>query len=50
MAKKQTLKSLLGGSDDRVQVSYNPSEITLSPTVQQTKGSSTVVQAMPQTN
>ena len=50
MAKKQTLKSLLGGSDDRVQVSYDPSEITLSPTVQQTKGSSTVVQAMPQTN
>ena len=50
MSKKQTLKSLLGGSDDRVQVSYNPSEITLSPTVQQTKGSSTVVQAMPRTN
>ena len=50
MAKKQTLKSLLGVSDDRVQVSYNPSEITLSPTVQQTRGSSTVVQAMPRTN
>ena len=50
MAKKQTLKSLLGGSDDRVQVSYDPSEITLSPTVQQTRGSSTVVQAMPRTN
>tara|TARA_B100001769_G_scaffold42412_1_gene29569 strand:+ start:12915 stop:15215 length:2301 start_codon:yes stop_codon:yes gene_type:complete len=50
MAKKQTLKSLLGGSDDRVQVSYDPSEITLSPTVQQARGSSTVVQAMPRTN
>ena len=50
MSKKQTLKSLLGGSDDRVQVSYDPSEITLSPTVQQARGSTTVVQAMPRTN
>lgn len=50
MSKKQTLKSLLGGSDDRVQVSYDPSEITLSPTVQQARGSTTVVQSMPQTN
>ena len=50
MAKKQTLKSLLGGSDDRVQVSYDPSEITLSPTVQQARGSTTVVQSMPRTN
>ena len=50
MAKKQTLKSLLGASDERVQVSYDPSEITLAPTVQQTRGSGTVVQAMPQTN
>ena len=47
---KQTLKSLLGSSDSRVQVSYDPSEITLAPTVQQTRGSGTVVQAMPQTN
>ncbi len=47
---KQTLKSLLGISDERVQVSYDPSEITLAPTVQQTRGSGTVVQAMPQTN
>ena len=47
---KQTLKSLLGSSDERVQVSYDPSEITLAPTVQQTRGSGTVVQAMPQTN
>lgn len=47
---KQTLKSLLGASDKRVQVSYDPSEITLAPTVQQTRGSGTVVQAMPQTN
>lgn len=37
-------------TDNRVQVSYDPSEITLSPTVQQTRGSGTVVQAMPQTN
>ena len=50
MAKKQTLKSLLGGSDERVQVSYDPSEITLTPTVQQTRGSATVVQATPKTN
>lgn len=50
MAKKQTLKSLLGGSDERVQVNYDPSEITLSPTVQQTRGSATVVQATPKTN
>ena len=47
---KQPLKSLLGSSDERVQVSYDPSEITLAPTVQQTRGSGTVVQAMPQTN
>ena len=47
---KQTLKSLLGSSDERVQVRYDPSEITLAPTVQQTRGSGTVVQAMPQTN
>jgi hypothetical protein len=50
MAKKQTLKSLLGVSDERVQVSYDPSEITLTPTVQQTRGSATVVQATPKTN
>ena len=50
MSKKQTLKSLLGSSDDRVQVSYDPSEITLSPTVQQARGSATVVQSMPRTN
>jgi hypothetical protein len=37
-------------TDNRVQVSYDPSEITLAPTVQQTRGSGTVVQAMPQTN
>ena len=50
MAKKQTIADLLGSSDKRVQVSYDPSEITLSPTVQQARGSSTVVQAMPRTN
>jgi hypothetical protein len=50
MATKQTLASLLGNSDKRVQVNYDPSEITLSPTVQQAKGSGTVVQGMPQTN
>lgn len=37
-------------TNNRVQVSYDPSEITLAPTVQQTRGSGTVVQAMPQTN
>jgi len=37
-------------TDKRVQVNYDPSEITLSPTVQQAKGSGTVVQGMPQTN
>ena len=37
-------------TDNRVQVSYDPSEITLAPTVEQTRGSGTVVQAMPQTN
>jgi len=47
---KQTLKSLLGSSDKRVQVSYDPSEITLAPTVQQTRGSGTVVQPMSDTN
>ena len=46
---KQTLKSLLGSSDERVQVRYDPSEITLAPTVEQTRGSGTVVQPMPQT-
>jgi len=50
MATKQTLASLLGNSDKRVQVNYDPSEITLSPTVQQARGSGTVVQGMPQTN
>ena len=49
MAKNPTIKSLLGISDERVQVSYDPSEITLAPTVQQTRGSGTVVQSMPQT-
>ena len=37
-------------TDKRVQVNYDPSEITLSPTVQQARGSGTVVQGMPQTN
>jgi len=37
-------------TDNRVQVSYDPSEITLAPTVEQTKGSGTVVQAMNKTN
>jgi hypothetical protein len=37
-------------TDNRVQVSYDPSEITLAPTVQQTRGSGTVVQQMSDTN
>jgi len=47
---KETLKSMFGMTDRRVHVNYDPSEITLAPTVQQTRGSGTVVQAMPQTN
>ena len=47
---KENLKSMFGMTDRRVHVSYDPSEITLAPTVQQTRGSGTVVQAMPQTN
>ena len=50
MATKQTIADLIGNTDKRVQVNYDPSEITLSPTVQQTRGSGTVVQGMPQTN
>ena len=50
MATKQTIADLIGNTDKRVQVNYDPSEITLSPTVQQARGSGTVVQGMPQTN
>ncbi len=37
-------------TNNRLQVSYDPSEITLAPTVQQTRGSGTVVQPMSDTN
>ena len=50
MAKKQTLKSLLGASDQRVEVEYDGITPTLSPTVNPESGYQAVVQATPKTN
>ena len=50
MAKKQTLKSLLGGSDSREQVSLDLGTPALQPTVQRAGQYSVAVQATPKTN
>ena len=50
MATKQTLKSLLGGSDSREQVSLNLGTPALQPTVQRAGQYSVAVQATPKTN
>ena len=50
MAKKQTLKSLLGGSDSREQVSLDLGTPALQPAVQRAGQYSVAVQATPKTN
>ena len=50
MAKKQTLKSLLGGSDSRKQVSLDLGTPALQPAVQRAGQYSVAVQATPKTN
>lgn len=51
MAKKQTLKSLLGGSDEREQVELNLNPIALQPTIGRQGGNYRVaVQQTPKTN
>jgi hypothetical protein len=50
MAKKQTLKSLLGASDERVQVQFDGITPTLTPTVNPQSGYQAVVQDTPKTN
>ena len=50
MAKKQTLKSLLGASEQQVEVEYDGITPTLSPTVNPESGYQAVVQATPKTN
>lgn len=50
MARKQTLKSLLGGSDSRVQVDFDVNPIALSPTINSGGRYNVAVQSTPLTN
>lgn len=50
MSKKQTLKSLFGSSDERVQVEYEGITEAVTPAVVPSGGTVPVVQQMPQTN
>ena len=50
MSRKQTLKSILGSSDERVQVEYEGITEAVTPTVVPSGGTVPVVQQMPKTN